>query len=99
MASTVTRKRPRATTKTRSGHKPIGARYLVDARGTRFAVVLDLAEYRRLVEGRRNPTRMAASERARLVALARRAEGHWQAPEYSGTSVEIVRNLRDEWRR
>ena len=102
MASTMMRKRPRAATKTpRANSESVGERYLVDARGKRIAVVLDLEEYRQLIAGvpSRKPARMSATQRAKLVALARQAKGSWKESEGHGTSVEIVRRLRDEWNR
>ncbi len=99
MASAKNRKRPRATLRTsRSNSKMAQERYLVDAQGKRVAVVLDFKEYNRLVTTSQKPVRISAARRARLVALARRAEGNWKDSEGRGTAVEIVRRLRDEWR-
>ncbi len=100
MARTVSRKRPRTIRKTqRQSLSHVSGRYLVDANGKRIAIVLDLAEYRRLIAGARNPSRMSAARRAELVTRARRAEGSWKESEGTGTAVEIVRRLRDEWER
>ena len=52
MASALTRKRPRAAAR-KVNHQPIGTRYLVNEQGKRVAVVLDLAEYRRLLGNNR----------------------------------------------
>ncbi len=101
MASTLTRKPTRTTTRARRNHhKIINERYLVDAQGKRIAVVLDLDEYRQLVKQAKieKPAPMSAAERARLVALALQAEGSWKESEGSGTAVEIVRRWRDEWK-
>ncbi len=98
MPSTITRKRTRRATKPhRLNNIGIGARYLVDAQGKRIAVVLDLEEYRKLIAPR-EPAPMSAAQRAKLVALALQAKGSWKESEGSGTAVEIVRRLRDEWR-
>ncbi|MBI3742431.1 MAG: hypothetical protein HY257_11850 [Chloroflexi bacterium] len=97
MANAATRKRTRATTARREDAKYPAAQYIVDARGKRVAVVLDMEEYRRLLKGK--PARMSDAERARLVELARQARGSWKDTEPQGTSVEIVRRLRDEWTR
>ncbi len=100
MASTITRKRPRAVAKARrESHTSTNERYLVDAHGKRVAVVLPLAEYRRLVTGERKPAPMSPVERAKLVELALQAKGSWKESEGTGTAVEIVRRLRDEWER
>jgi len=101
MASTLTRKRVRSSKRARrTNHKITNERYLVDADGKRIAVVLDLEEYRQLVGQVKieKPAPMSAAERARLVALARQAEGSWKESEGSGTAVEIVRRWRDEWK-
>jgi len=99
MTRLATRKRVRAPRIAQTARaENIPARYLVDEQGKRVAVVLDLAEYRRLkADAARAPQpRMPENERARLVALARQAEGSWQPTEPHGTAVEIVRRLRDE---
>ena len=98
MASTVSRKRPRTARKTQSKSYPRkGERYLVDENGKPVAVVLDLAEYRRLLENTQTPSQMSSAQRAELVVLAKRAKGSWRAGEGTGTAVDIVRRLRDEW--
>jgi hypothetical protein len=40
---------------------------------------------------------MRGKSREELVALALQARGSWRESEGTGTSVEIVRKLRDEW--
>jgi hypothetical protein len=40
---------------------------------------------------------LSGKSRQELVALARRAEGNWKETEARGTSVEVVRRLREEW--
>ena len=100
MAGTITRKRPRTTTKVRRENRTsVNERYLVDANGKRVAVVLPLEDYQRLMAGERKPAQMSAAERAKLVKLALRAAGSWKEHEGTGTAVEIVRRLRDEWER
>ncbi len=99
MASVVTRKRARVVREQQEIERPRQEQYIVDAHGKRVAVVLDLDEYRRLLAGKRAPQSVSATERARLVELARQAEGSWKETEPRGTSVEIVRRLRDEWNR
>ena len=100
MAGTITRKRPRTATKARRENRTsINERYLVDANGKRVAVVLPLEDYRRLMAGERTPAQMTAAERARLLELALQAKGSWKESEGTGTAVEIVRRLRDEWER
>lgn len=100
MPSPVIRKRTRVARRTtRQTPTSANERYLVDANGKRIAVVLDLDEYRLLVSGKTTTTRMSATRRAELVARARRAEGSWKESEGTGTAVEIVRRLRDEWER
>ncbi|MBM3131180.1 MAG: hypothetical protein FJ009_21475 [Chloroflexi bacterium] len=54
MASTLSRKRPRATAR-KVNQQLVGTRYLVNERGKRIAVVIDLAEYRRLLDVKRAP--------------------------------------------
>lgn len=102
MAGTVTRKRGRAVSQARQDSRASrNERYLVDAQGKRIAVVLDLDEYRRLVAGTQSSPSASTSavQRAKFVALARQAKGSWKENEGSGTAVEIVRRLRDEWKR
>jgi hypothetical protein len=99
MASRISRKRARVVRRTPRKTPSANERYLVDASGKRIAVVLDLAEYRRLVTGKQATTRMSTTRRAELVAKAKQAKGSWKASEGTGTSVEIVRGLRDEWER
>jgi len=58
MASTLSRKKTRSRAATRArgeNNARINERYLVDAHGKRVAVVLDLDEYRELVQGKRTP--------------------------------------------
>ncbi len=99
MPKPVIRKRPRVASATRkisgvSNHR----RYLVDEKGKRVAIVLDLDEYRRLIASESSQrARLSAAQRAKLVTLARQAEGNWKATEPQGASVEVVRRLRDEW--
>ena len=100
MSSPVIRKRTLTVRRTtRQTSTSTNERYLVDANGKRIAVVLDLAEYRRLVTGKTTTTRMSATRRAELVEKAKQAEGSWKESEGTGTAVEIVRRLRDEWER
>lgn len=100
MASPITRKRPRPVTQARrENHTVSNERYLVDARGRRIAVVLSLEDYRRLTSREQKPTPLSAAERAQFVQAALRAAGSWKESEGTGTAVEIVRRLRDEWKR
>ncbi len=99
MASPVTRKGAREVGKMPRHNSNTSKRYLVDASGKRIAVVLDLAEYRRLVAGKPTTTRMSVARRAELVAKAKQAKGSWKESEGTGTAVEIVRRLRNEWER
>jgi len=100
MASTVTRKRARTVRKTpRQSPLQTNERYLVDANGKRVAVMIDLAEYQRLVAGQPRVARMSAAERAKLVEMAKQSKGSWKESEGTGSAVEIVRRLRDEWER
>lgn len=100
MASTATRKRARTVRKTpRQSPVTNGEHYLVDANGKRVAVVIDLAEYQRLVAHQPAVARMSDAERAKLVERAKQSKGSWKESEGTGTAVEIVRRLRDEWER
>ncbi len=100
MASTVSRKRARSPRNNpRQSSVRTNERYLVDANGKRVAVVLDLEEYRRLIANQQKPPMMSAAERAKLVERAKQAKGSWKESEGTGTAVEIVRRLRDEWER
>ncbi len=100
MAGTVNRKR---SPKVRKGQRlrENAEQYVVNARGKRVAVVLDLDEYQRLIAGNGiiERAQISADERAKLVKLARQAKGSWKESEGEGTAVEIVRRLRDEWNR
>jgi len=87
MASPVTRKRPRAPSR-KVNHQPIGTRYLVNEQGERVAVVLDLAEYRRLVEGSR-ASRVADFD---WLAEARRVRA---LSPLTSNSTPILRALRE----
>ncbi len=75
-------------------------RYLVDPQGKRVAVVLDIEKYKSLVASktRIDTVRISEAARAKLVKLARQAKGSWKKSEGTGTAVEIVRRLRDEWK-
>ncbi len=88
MASPFTHKRPRAATR-KNAPRPFGERYIVDAQGKRVAVVLDLAEYRRLAKNGRAASRAASfdwlAEARRVRALAP------PAPD----STPILRDLRE----
>jgi hypothetical protein len=100
MASPATRKRVRVVSRTlRQTPGSTSERYLVDANGKRIAVVLDIEEYRQLVAGKQTTTRMSATRRAELVEKAKQAKGSWKESEGTGSAVEIVRCLRDEWER
>lgn len=91
LASAITHKRPRAAIKARKvNDKPIAKRYLVNEQGRRVAIVLDLAEYRRLVES----SRAFKSRDAGLdwLAEARRVRALAQP---SADSTPILRDLRE----
>lgn len=64
-------------------------KYIVDARGNRVAVVLDLAEYRRLVENKHATSRITGydwlAEARRVRALAHPSQD----------STPILRDLRE----
>jgi len=64
-------------------------RYIVDARGNRVAIVLDLAEYRRLVESKRVTSRGTEFD---WLAEARRVRALTQP---SQDSTTILRDLRE----
>ena len=87
MASAITHKRPRAAAR-KVNHQPIGKRYLVNEQGERIAVVLDLTEYRQLVEG----SRMSRATDFDWLAEARRVRA---LSPLTSNSTPILRALRE----
>ena len=94
MASTVSRKHHRAAARTRPTRKPGGERFLTDAQGKRIAVVLDLEEYRQLVEGKRKtaPVHAPASNWDWIAAARDLRARATLAPD----STPILRAIREE---
>lgn len=92
MASPITHKRSRTATRTRSVRQPNNERYLTDAQGNRVAVVLDLDEYRQLLQGGHTPSAQSAITWDWLAA-ARDLRAHAAlAPD----STPLLRAVRDE---
>ena len=100
MASTVTKKRlqttsRRHTARTRPARR-VGDMTLDELSAfVQTLIERKLAEKRALTAARDQPP--STARWAQLVALARRAEGNWRESEGRGTSIEIVRRLREDW--
>jgi hypothetical protein len=86
MVISVSRKKIPSTRKTMS---KTSVRYLVDESGKRVAVVLDLAEYRQLVKGKRTSP---LSPKADWIQSARKIRA---LAKPSADSTPILRDLRE----
>ncbi|MBI5651043.1 MAG: hypothetical protein HZC40_11465 [Chloroflexi bacterium] len=89
MASALTKKRARVARIPKRATQRVGEMTLGEL-NTLIQTMID----RRLTQP---PITRAKNKRARLVDLARRAEGNWKKTEPQGTAVEVVRKLREEW--
>ncbi len=90
MASTTKKKRLKATAQRRSAVRDEHLKELVKE------AVREVLHEERAANGNQAP--LVDKGRQELVALALQARGSWQENEGTGTSVEIVRRLRDEWK-